>query len=91
MSGMYTNLERSNMKGKKKPEKTRVVNSMKATKRVLILSAAFLMEEQDWDDDALVEYYEAICRWSDAIQDHWISIDQVINMINEKTGAQIRW
>ena len=79
------------MKGKKKPEKQRVVNSMKATKRVLILSAAYLMEEEDWDDDALVNYYDSIVRWCGAIQDHWISIDQIIKMINEKTGAEIRW
>ena len=88
---MSINTERKTMKGKKKSEKQRVVNSMKATKRVLILSAAYLMEEQDWDDDALVEYYEAIVRWCDAIKDHWISIDQVIKMINEKTGAEIKW
>ena len=79
------------MKGKKKPEKQRVVNSLKATKRVLILSAAYLMEEEDWDDDALINYYDSIVRWCGAIQDHLISIGQIIKMINEKTGAEIRW
>lgn len=76
---------------KKKTEKEKVINTQKAVKRVLILSAAYLMEEQDWDDDKLCDYYEAMCRWSDAIQRHWISIDQVVEIINRKTGAEIRW
>ena len=75
----------------KRSEKQRTVNSMKAVKRVLILSASYLMEEQDWNDDKLVEYYEAICRWSDAIDSHLISIQKVVDIINEKTGAEIKW
>ena len=79
------------MKGKKKPEKQRAVNSMKAVKRTLIMVAAYLMEELDWDDDRLCEFYDAIVRWCDAVDKHWISIDQVIKIINEKTGATIKW
>lgn len=80
-----------NMKGKHKTEKQKLVNTQKAVKRVLVLSAAYLMEEQDWDDDRLVEYYNAICRWCDAIDTHMISVQQVIDIVNEKTGATIRW
>ena len=75
----------------KRTEKQKAINSMKAVKRVLVLSAAYLMEEADWDDNDLVEYYEGICRWSDAIDSHLIQIQQVIDIINEKTGATIKW
>lgn len=80
------------MKGKKrKTEKERLISSQRIIKRILVLSAAYLMEEQDWDDDKLIEYYDAICRWSDAIDSHLITIQKVIDMINAKTGADIRW
>lgn len=80
------------MKGKKrKTEKERLISSQRIIKRILVLSAAYLMEEQDWDDDKLIEYYDAICRWSDAIDSHLITIQKVVDMINAKTGADIRW
>ncbi len=80
------------MKGKKrKTEKERLISAQRIVKRVLVLSAAYLMEEQDWDDDKLIEYYDAICRWSDALDSHLITIHKVIDMINEKTGAEIKW
>ena len=79
------------MKKKHKSEKQKVINSNKAIKRTLILTASYLMEEQDWNDDQLCEYYEAICKWGDAINSHWISIKKVIEIVNEKTGATIQW
>lgn len=76
---------------KKKTEKERLLSVNRAVKRVLILSSAYLMEEEGWDDEKLVDYYEAIERWSEAIDSHLITIQKVVEMINEKTGAEIRW
>ena len=49
------------------------------------------MEEEGWDEDKLIDYYEAISRWSDAIDKHLISAKQVAEIINERTGAQMKW
>ena len=79
------------MKGKHRPEKQRVVNTQKGIKRTLILCAAYLMEEDGWDDDRIIDFYNGIVRWSDAVDQHFISINNVIEMVNDKTGLQIRW
>ena len=78
-------------KKKHKSEKQKLISRNRAIQRMLVLSAAYLMEEQDWDDDRLIDYYEAMCRWSDAIDTKLITIQKVIDMVNEKTGAEIRW
>lgn len=73
-----------------KSEKEKLVSVNRVVKRVLILSSAYLMEE-GFDEDKLIDYYGAIERWSGAIDEHWITIQEVIKMINERTGADISW
>ena len=75
----------------KKTEKERLISRERTIQRMLLLTGAYLMEEYDWDDERLVEYYNKIAEWSDAIDKHLITCKQVAEIINNQTGAQIRW
>lgn len=74
-----------------KTKKNHQMSVNRAVKRTLILCAAFLMEEEGWDDDRLTDFYAGIVRWSEAIDSHLINIQNVIEIIKDKTGTEIKW
>lgn len=47
------------------------------------------MEEYDWNDDDLIAYYTKINEWIDALDSHLISVRQVADIIEAKTGAKL--
>lgn len=79
------------MKKKKKGTKQTLISKTKIVQRMLLLTGAYLMEEYDWDDEKLIEYYNKIAEWSDAIDKHIISCKTVAEIINKQTGAEVRW
>lgn len=67
--------------------------SKEASDRTLLLMLAFFMEypEFDCDEDRIEEMYAAFSRYSQAVDDHLITIGQVSDIIRERTGLDIRW
>ena len=57
-------------------------------KRTLILSAAYLMDEEGYNDDQIVDFWESLIRWIDAIDKHEISIKTVTEIIEKTTGLR---
>lgn len=57
--------------------------------KMIILSAAYLMDEMDYSDDRIVDYWEGLTRYAEAIDEKLITIRQVNNIIEEKTGLKL--
>ena len=64
-------------------------SNLKYISRVFTLCAAYLMEEENWDEEKICDFYSALIRWSESINSHLISIDKVKDIIKEKTGMEI--
>lgn len=58
--------------------------------RVIILSAAYLMDEFDYSEEAIVEYWEGMLRYMDAIDKKLITIDKVCEIIETHTGLHFQ-
>lgn len=53
---------------------------------------AYLMDEWDYDRDKLVDLWNGVGRYADAIKTKLISIQKVCDIINENVpGLDIRW
>lgn len=55
----------------------------------IILSASYLMDEFDYSEEKIIDYYEALTRYIGAIKSHLITIDKVKEIINEHTGLKM--
>ena len=60
------------------------------TGQALLLVTAFCTEESDLDDDGVLELWESLSRWSEAIADHTITLNTVKRIIEEHTETQIK-
>lgn len=58
------------------------------TKKILILSAAYLMDEFDYSEDAICDYWDGLTRYVDAIDQKLITLDKVCAIIQEHTGLE---
>lgn len=60
--------------------------------RTLVLVTAWTMDELDYDEDKIIEMWDGISRWADAI-DHkkLIKLETVCDIISEHTGLKLRW
>lgn len=85
---------------KKKPRKNKKVEltprkvqdiKTEALGQAMILTLAYLMDEFDYDGDALVGVWEGVARYSEAIAQKLITMQQVCDIINNATGLDIRW
>lgn len=76
---------------KKKTEKQRLISITKAMWRFFLLSCAYLMEEYDWDDNDIENYYTKMSEWTNAIQSKVISMETVAEIIKKKTGMEVPW
>lgn len=65
------------------------INNEKTINRILVLCAAYLMEEDGYDDEHICDFYESMIRWCGAVDTHLITIDQVIQIIKDHTGMEI--
>lgn len=56
---------------------------------VLTLVTAYLMDEFDYDDEKIVELWEGIARYSNAVEDHTITLKKVKQIIADNTGIKL--
>lgn len=57
--------------------------------KMIILSAAYLMDEMDYSEDRIVEYWEGLTRYAEAIDQKLITIRQVNDIIEQHTGLKL--
>ena len=57
-------------------------------KQSMILSAAYLMDEEGYGEDQIIDYWESLVRWVNAIDRHEISIKTVTDIIENSTGLK---
>ena len=64
-----------------------------AAAEVLILVTAYLMDEFEYDEDKIIELWNGVTRYSDAInKEKLITINQVCEIIEKNTGLKLgRW
>lgn len=60
------------------------------TEHALLLVTAFCAEEYQLDDNGVVELWDALGRWCEAINEHTISIHTVRKIIEAQTQTKIR-
>ena len=59
--------------------------------QTMILTLGYLMDDLDYDADRLIEVWEGLTRYAEAVNSHIISLDKVCEIINANTGLEIRW
>ena len=64
--------------------------SAAVTEQALLLVTAYCAEEYQLDDNGVVDLWESLSRWSEAISDHLITLKTVQRIIEEHTGTQIK-
>ena len=60
-----------------------------ATARALVLATAYLMDDMDYDEDRLRDFWDGVARYADAIDTKLISINTVTQLIEEHTGLSL--
>ena len=60
--------------------------------KTLVLVTAWTIDELGYDEDKIIEMWDGIARWADAI-DHQkiIKLNDVCDIISEHTGLKLRW
>ena len=56
---------------------------------VLTLVTGYLMDELDYDEDKIVALWEGIARYSNAVEDHLITLNTVKEIIEKNTGIKM--
>lgn len=84
---------------KRKPNSQRVITErdlkrmkLEIAHRTLILVTAWTMDELGYSDEKIVEMWDGIARWSEAIDhDKVIKLNDICKIINEHTGFNLMW
>ncbi len=56
-----------------------------------ILCACYLMDELDYSEDKILEVWDGIARYADAIKSKDITMNRVCKILSEHTGMNVRW
>ena len=59
--------------------------------KCLILSCSYLMDEMDYSEDRMLEYFDGMDRYISAVKEKLITIDKVCEIIEEHTGVKLKW
>ena len=59
--------------------------------QTMILTLGYLMDDLEYDPDKLIEVWNGLSRYAEAIDTHLITLNKVCDIINENTGLSIRW
>ena len=59
--------------------------------QMMILTLAYLMEDEDFDENRLIGVWSGLTRYSEAVNSHLISLKKICEIINKSTGLEIRW
>lgn len=56
---------------------------------MLVLVTAYVMEDLGGDEAKVIDFWESIARYSDAIDEHLITINKVKQIIEDYTGIKL--
>ena len=56
-----------------------------------ILCAAYLMDELNYSEEKIIEIWDGISRYADAVRNKNITMNKICNILSEKTGMDVRW
>lgn len=74
----------------KKPEVMSRSNVNKLLSKFLVLTIAYLMEETEFNSvEKLMDFYDGILRWLNAVQDHLITVNKARELVEEHTGRKV--
>lgn len=59
--------------------------------QMMILLVAYLMDELNYEPEKIIEVWQGVERYSEAIDSHLLSLNTVCKIIGEHTGLEIRW
>jgi len=60
--------------------------------RTLLMVTAWTMDELDYDEEKIIQMWDGIARWSDAIDNQKvIKLNDIADIINKHTGFELRW
>jgi hypothetical protein len=59
--------------------------------QTFLLVAAYLMDELNYEEDKILELWDGVSRYSDAIKNKDITMYKVCKILEEHTGMKVRW
>ena len=59
--------------------------------QTLILVIGYMMDEMDYDADHLIDIWNGVSRYAEAVDSKLISLNKVCDIINQNTWLGIRW
>lgn len=64
-----------------------------AMRKAFVIMMGYMMEDPqfDCDEDKITEYFNGVERYAQAIEDHFITLHKICEIIKEKTGIEIGW
>ena len=64
---------------------------MQAIGQTYILFAVYMMDELDYSEDKILEVWDAIARYADAVKEKTITMNKICTILEEHTGMKVRW
>lgn len=59
--------------------------------QTFLLVAVYLMDELNYEEDKILELWDGVSRYADAIKTKTISMHKVCKILEEHTGMKVRW
>lgn len=59
--------------------------------QTFLLVAVYLMDELNYEEDKILEIWDGVSRYADAIKTKTISMHKVCKILEEHTGMKVRW
>lgn len=59
--------------------------------QTFLLVAVYLMDEVGYKEDKILEIWDGITRYADAVQNKVITMNRVCKILEEHTGIKVRW
>ena len=56
-----------------------------------ILVAAYLMDELDYSEDKILEIWDGVAKYADAIRNKDITMKRICYILEAHTGLKVRW
>ena len=59
--------------------------------QTFLLVAAYLMDELDYDEQKIIDLWDGVTRYSEAINKNLLTMGAVCYILEKHTGMKVRW